>query len=125
MNPPTENYLSADVVEHLMRLSWETLDYLSSMLGRPTEGHIAWAIWYKSNQEPYAHTAAEAMRRMGYAPFNGYPLVLAGPRAPEAEAIHQALEAAYDEIRRGQSTDAGPNPILISNGAKEQLEMAR
>lgn len=104
-------------------LSWDTLTCLAAELGVPTDGNIAWAIWRKSNYEPSTVVASQAMRAMGYEPFKGYPLVLTGPRPAWAEAIHQALESAYDEIRRGESNNTGPNPIMTNETVSERREI--
>ena len=90
--------LDTDLVKTLERCSWYTLHELAQELGLPTEGRIPEAIWRKSNHEPKSE-AYEFMPRMGYLPYEGYPLKLVGPRPAHLEAIHQGLESAYEEIK--------------------------
>jgi hypothetical protein len=98
---PTMAEREAAIVAAYSRLSWITLDAVATELGRPTEGRIAEAIWRKSNDPSISvYEVIELLPRMGYLPFQGYPLKLNGPRPPDLEARHQALEAAYEEARR-------------------------
>jgi len=111
------------IIRSLRALNWVTLNYLSKCLGRPTEGHIPWAIWQKSCDDSSGACAMSIMRAMGYEPFRGYPLHLVGnQRAADDQARFDALQTAEAEIALNtpfppvEKWELDPSTGIPSNG---------